>query len=195
MEPTFASEDGRCLRNANDDLPTLGLCAKEHTTYTLEAMFSDKPKNISDDCWFAFRCYFNIPASSQSICRNFSTRKTCRNIINNTCPDMLFIPNVPIHFGHIYLAYTKKDALQVMNTILKPSYICYNDQLCSQFLSNKTLLSFNNVTCRRPEDFTVTFYPGGIGIWISTYVKPFYNQLYKCNTISHLQVFAMVLLN
>lgn len=146
-------------------------------------MFFDESKNISDDCWFAFRCHFNIPYLSDPGCENICTTGTCQNIIETTCPDMLFIPNAPILFGHIYLAYRKKDAVQAMNWMPAPSYICYNDQLCGGFLSNKTLISFNNMTCRRPSDFPVLFSKLGRGDWMDKYVKPIRDQLYKCNTI------------
>ena len=72
--------------------------------------------------------------------------------------------------------------LESIDRILPPAYICYNDQLCGGFYSNKTLLSFNNSTCRHPEDFPINFFNKD-GSWMTTYVKPIYQQLYQCNTI------------
>ncbi|CAF4082700.1 unnamed protein product, partial [Rotaria sordida] len=40
---------------------------------------------------------------------------------------------------------------------ISPSYVCYNDQLCDKFYPNKSLISFNNATCRRPADFPLQF--------------------------------------
>ncbi|CAF3548055.1 unnamed protein product [Rotaria sp. Silwood1] len=68
---------------------------------------------------------------------------------------------------------------------LSPSYICYNDQLCDGFYPNKSLISFNNATCRRPEDFPLNFnsFELSRGIWFNMYVLPLYEHLSQCNKI------------
>ena len=182
-EPTIATEDVRCLKNGRAELLFLNTCQISSQNYIIEAIFTIKSNATPDDCWYAFRCCFRIPNSNHPRCNEFFGIKTCQNIINTTCPDMLFFPNIPIHFGHIYLAYTKEDALKSKNGILRPSYICYNDQLCGGFLPNKTFILFNNKTCRKPADFPVQFSQLGRGNWMTTYVMPIYEQLYKCNTI------------
>ncbi|CAF3921450.1 unnamed protein product [Rotaria sp. Silwood2] len=181
--PSFTFEDIRCPKDkGNQNLFTTS-CLKQRDHLILQAMFLNESNSISDDCWFAFRCNFGIPDSSHPKCRDICLNRTCKEIINNTCPDMFFIPNAPILFGHIYLAYTKQAALKAITNSLPPQYVCYNEQLCDGFYTNKTLLLFHNATCRRPEDFPLIFSELESDNWVDAYVKPIFRQLYKCNTI------------
>ncbi|CAF1467257.1 unnamed protein product, partial [Adineta steineri] len=152
----------------------------------LEDMFLNKPNSTSDECWLAYRCQFSIPRYDGPLCGNMCSKNgICQEIINKTCPDILFIPNAPLLFGHIHFAYTKEDAVQAPGIIFPPPYVCYNDQLCDGFYTNRTLLTFKNLTCRRPGDFPFKFPPLGRNDWLKAYVKPLYKELYKCNTIIH----------
>jgi hypothetical protein len=125
-----------------------------------------------------------VASESDTKCHDICERWTCKEIIQKNCPDMFFIPAVPVLFGHIYLAYTKEDILNTTRLWHKPQYVCYNEEFCEGFYPNRTLFSFNNVTCRRPEDFPIYFRPAlGRTSWIRSLIIPLYKQLYKCNTI------------
>ncbi|CAF1356637.1 unnamed protein product [Adineta steineri] len=182
-EPTFTTEDIICKKDIERRASFTSSCVNNRNDLILEAMFSSKPNFVSDDCWFAFRCKFRIPDSSHPNCHHISINKTYEEIINTTCPNELYIPNVPLFFGHIYFAYTKKAALESITGMSSPQYVCYNDQLCNGFYTDRELFTMDHSTCRRPEDFPFKFDPKGRGSWLDTYVKPVYKQLYKCNTI------------
>ncbi|CAF1412296.1 unnamed protein product [Rotaria sordida] len=73
----------------------------------MQAMFSIKDNSISNDCWFAFICDIYWDLLDYSICINYSVFSGCREIIERECPDMMFIPSIPVLFGDIYFAYKK----------------------------------------------------------------------------------------
>ena len=183
-EPIFYFEDVRCAKEIQNEMLFKGHCSVRRDNLNTQALFSNEPRFVRDDCWLAFRCHFNIPSASQQICNEICVDKPCQEIINETCPDILYIPDVPLFFGHVYLAYTKKAAVETPIRTHPPQYVCYNDQLCSGFFTNATLLSFNGSTCRRPADFPLKFSPAfGRYDWFQTYVKPVYKRLYNCNTM------------
>ncbi|CAF4360106.1 unnamed protein product, partial [Rotaria sordida] len=70
---------------------------------------------------------------------------------------MLPVPAGTIVFGHMFFIYTTEDLIKFNARSISPSYVCYNDQLCDEFYPNKSLISFNNATCRRPADFPLQF--------------------------------------
>ena len=185
-EPIFYFEDVRCPKEVQNEMLFRGPCSTRRDNLNTQALFSNKPRFVRDECWLAFRCHFDIPDAFLRICNEICVDKRCQQIINETCPDVLYIPDVPLFFGHVYLAYTKKAAVETPIRTHPPQYVCYNDQLCSGFFSNATLVSFNGSTCRRPADFPLKFSPAlGRYDWFQTYVKPVYKRLYNCNTMIH----------
>jgi hypothetical protein len=129
-----------------------------------QTFFAHKPNTMSNICWSALNCHLKLLELLDYFnCTDVCQNETCKQIITNDCPDMFFIPNVPIAFGHIYFAYTKEYIINQTTWSNTPEYVCYNEQLCNGFYPNKTLISFNNTTCRRPQDFQLDFihdYPG-----------------------------------
>ncbi|UJR07220.1 hypothetical protein I4U23_011508 [Adineta vaga] len=184
FEPTFEAVDVRCTFYDRNSITFTRSCESKRNDFLVASWFSDIPKTISEICWNAYLCYFEIGDRFQQKCRDFCpTKQICQEIIyNNSCPDTLFIPNIPLFFGHIYLAYTKPPVLTGALVPIVPTYVCYNDQLCGGFLPNKTLITFNNFTCRRSSDFPFHFNSAG-RVWLDIYVKPLQEALYKCNTI------------
>ena len=183
-EPTFALEDMRCPKGIENEMTLRSKCPNRRDNLNIDALFSDQPKYVKEECWFAFRCHFSIPLFGHPRCRTACIGRSCQQIINETCPDVLFIPDVPLLFGHIYFAYTKQAAVEALTIVHPPSYVCYDEQLCSGFLPNKTLVSFHNTTCRRPADFPLKFTSVlGRNDWFDRYVKAVYRELYKCNTV------------
>jgi hypothetical protein len=145
---------------------------------------SDKPNSMSDSCWSALTCYLHLSMRSPLNCTDICDSETCKQLIKKNCPDMFYMPNTPIAFGHIYFAYTKDYIVTQDIWTNEPEYVCYNEQLCDGFDSKRTLYTFNNTTCRRPQDFPFTIKnprvrePG-----LKDYVLSVYVYLYKCNTI------------
>ncbi|CAF1391740.1 unnamed protein product [Adineta steineri] len=189
-EPTFSLEDVTCSdRNMQFRIKMTSSCVLQRTDLIEKLMFTDKPQNVSDDCWLAIHCHWNIQKLSDLICENISFNRTFTEIIDQTCPDMMYIPSTPVLFGHIYFLYTKEDMLKpgLLRVIPPPRYLCYNDQLCSGFYFNRTLLTFSNATCRRPEDFPLVF--GSLaftrGAWNGRYALPSFTQLRQCNTVNY----------
>ena len=103
-EPSFRCEDIIC-----DFTALTSSCVQERYDLLSEAISSIKDKSISDDCWTAFKCISGIPRSDDLFCDRLCTDGRCVEIIERTCPDMLFIPTLPVLYGHIYFAYQKND--------------------------------------------------------------------------------------
>ena len=145
---------------------------------------TDTPKLLSEICWLAYKYHFDSSMRSDRQCIDLCSYMECTEIINKTCPDILIVPNRAIAFGHIHLAF-EKEALMKANAWPVPQYVCYDDRLCGGFSPNKTLLTLNNLACRRPEDFPIKFNGNKFGHWIDMYIGPIYKQLHQCNTIIH----------
>ncbi|CAF0995427.1 unnamed protein product [Rotaria sp. Silwood1] len=188
-EPTFTKEDITCSRRHSIfNVKLTSSCVLTRTKLLELFMFSEKPNTVSNDCWLAVTCQLAIQHILSDLrCRDLSFKKTWTEIINTTCPDMLYVPASPVAFGHMYFLYTKENMLRSYVRVPPPQYVCYNDKLCSGFHSNQSLLSFNNGICRRPIDFPLIFKSFGSnrGNWNSIYVLPLYEQLYRCNTVVH----------
>ncbi len=91
------------------------------------------------------------------------------------------MPNESIAFSHIYFAYTKNYIINT-NLFRVPQYICYNEQFCGGFYSERITLSHNNITCRAPKDFPIYFYEHLYNP-VTLAIKALYLDLFKCNTI------------
>ncbi|UJR12561.1 hypothetical protein I4U23_016737 [Adineta vaga] len=154
----------------------------EHIQLLKKLIFIETPNSVSDDCWLVFKCYFNITKEFDPKCENHHFNQTFIDMINITCPEQFLIPATPIAFSHIYFLYFKE---LIMNSdqMFTPHYICYNHQYCHNFLSNRTLISFNNLTCRKPQDFPILFNSENNKSDIEYYIKEIYKQLYQCNTV------------
>ncbi|CAF4126302.1 unnamed protein product, partial [Adineta steineri] len=189
-EPTFSKEDVTCSkRDTRLRIKMTSSCAKNRIDLIEKLMFTDKPQNVSDECLLAIHCYWNMQGLLDLICPNISFDRTFTEIIDQTCPDMMYIPSSPVLFGHIYFLYTKEDVLKhnPLRPIPPPRYLCYNDQLCSGFYLNRPLLIFNNATCRRPEDFPLKFDLFGLSrtAWNGRYALPSFKQLHQCSTVNY----------
>ena len=111
--------------------------------------------------------------------------KHVREIIETNCPEMFYMPETPVAYGHIYFAYTKNYTLEQSHARKPPEYICYNAQRCGGFDLDGITISFNNSTCRRPQDFPLNFATTELDHyyrWFISYVWPI-EKLWHCNTI------------
>lgn len=185
--PAIKNEDIICSwrgEHTNNYLKNLftSSCVNQRHSIIEQTIFSHVPNDITNDYLLAFKCYSNIPTSDNPLCLNFCSNKTCIDIIENIYPDMFFYPSAPIAYSHIYFAYTKQNVTTWRGRRQIPSeYICYNEQLCGGFHSNKIFL-FNGKTCRRPEDFPVYFYTTEKDSYMS-YIEQLYIELSHCNGI------------
>jgi hypothetical protein len=184
-EPTFTNEDIICPWSYfRIEIKLTSSCVRKRNSLLADMMLLDRPNSLSNTCWLTFKCDYGISTSIDPKCRDVCHNETCKQIINTSCLDILMIPAAALAFGHIYLAYLKRAVLD-LNSEHYPQYVCYNDQLCGGFYSNRTLLIVNNSTCRRLEDFPITL-PEKVKVdWVDTYIRFLYAQLYQCNTILH----------
>jgi hypothetical protein len=179
-EPTFGCEDVICMVHPkvySHNSPLTSSCVRQREKQLMEAMFFGKPYFISTECWSAFLCMIYIPHSWTNQKCDYCDAQ-CHQIIQESCSEMLFVPTVPVLFGHVYFPYTKNDVYFKMS----PQYVCFNQQLCSEFHTSQPLLSFNNVTCHRPIA-NPFYFTTGIGSFISKFLKPSYNFFSQCNVI------------
>jgi hypothetical protein len=182
-QPAFQCEDVRCGTNSHMNPSYLtSSCVKERELLLLKAIFSKKAKSIPENCWTAFKCLTNMPFEDDPMCLNFSQDEQCKNIIQQTCPDILNIPDVPILFGHIYFAYTKNDSKLLNSWSNLFPYVCYNNTQCDGLFESNIFLSFNNITCIRPEDLDTARIIEKKS-WIDAYLIPTYKRFWKCNSI------------
>jgi hypothetical protein len=111
----------------------------------LKSMYSIKDGSVSEDCWSALKCFTMTLDSEALHCYDFCEENPCEEIIKNTCPDMFFFPNVPVLFGHIYLAFKKCNSTnEKANALL---YICSKKSYYDTFFDMITEILFNNTRC------------------------------------------------
>jgi hypothetical protein len=135
LEPSFRCEDVSCTNShwRSAYLSLTSSCILQRTELLLKAMFSDKPISVSDDCWSAFKCILHMPDINDPVCRTLCENEECSRIIRSNCTDMLYVPAVPVYFGHVYFGYTKNDSRYSTRAPQCPQYMCYNDQLWQSF--------------------------------------------------------------
>ena len=187
--PVYKLEELFCGKSHSKDSKNRFSCLYECFDYGRTApnawlFFVDESKLFSSECWSALSCYLKlIKLSNDSNCINICQGNSCKEIIAKECPDMFFMPNAPIAFGHIYLAYTKAYLINQTTPSSLPEYICYNEELCGGFDPNKIFISFKNTICRRPQDFSATYYERlDDSNSLCYYISWMWNNLQKCNT-------------
>jgi hypothetical protein len=183
-EPSFKYEDVICpeIRNsANDYL--IRWCPNERKYSLLRAMFSIKPNLLLNECWSAMKCIMRMPTISTSVCTKLCAGKICDNIIQNTCPDIIYVPAVPVVFGHVYLAYKKEKAQIMVGRPAHPQYACYNTKLLHLPIDNETLLPFNNTACRDPPE--ARFFAIQRGQSWEYYIRQTYRSLWKFQSLTY----------
>ncbi|CAF3345369.1 unnamed protein product [Rotaria sp. Silwood2] len=149
-EPVFECEDITCTHSHRFwKRPLASSCVIKPSDLLMEAMFLDKPKSVLDECWSAFLCILHVPYTRDPVCLDLCGDRACDETIRKTCPDMMYVPAVPLFFGHVYFVYTKNESKYRPNLSLKPQYVYYKEQLCGGLIANKPFLVFNNVTCHR----------------------------------------------
>ena len=157
-EPTFKTEDILYpVRQIGQNAKLTSSCFPNRDTILRNLLFSDIPNSASDKCWLAVRCELSLIPRISPSCRDLCSNKTCVEIINDICPDNIHVPAGTIAFGHVFFIYKKEFIKNFNNRPPPPQYVCYNDQLCDGFYPNKSLIAFDNATCRRPRRFSLNF--------------------------------------
>ncbi|CAF1027874.1 unnamed protein product [Adineta ricciae] len=181
--PIFSHEDITCWHEDwSDTLKYTTSCiGGDRFEERQKLMLSERTESMSEICWMALKCYLRLVDPYNFEC--YSNEK--QKIIAESCPDMFYMPPVPVIYGHMYLAYTKKYLVEQEVWTNEPEYICYNERLCGGFHPNRTIVYFNNTVCHLAKDF-----PPYENSWIEQLIRNTvytyaYVELYKCNTIQH----------
>jgi hypothetical protein len=183
-EPAFASEDISCVKTHSLRIGLYSMfssCSYDRRELLAKAMFSIKPQSISNECWTAMKCSIVTPILQKSICSNLCKNKTCEEIINTTCPDIMYVPAFPLFFGHVNFAYDKHQFYNLSTFQIKPAYVCYNDQLLHASNDNKTFILPGNSTCRLYADRQGSIVFVGAD-WIGAVIGPISRWLKKDTT-------------
>ncbi|UJR11756.1 hypothetical protein I4U23_015937 [Adineta vaga] len=177
-EPTFGMEDVSCIHIADSRLERISSsCVLKRGELLSETLYSIKPKSItSDQCWTVVKCIIHMPISNEVFCRNLCRKKTCDNIVRDTCPYLVYTTAFPIVLGHIFVLYANNHLKYKETTIPQPTYVCYNDTLLYLPSNNEITMRLDNLTCR--------FYNTSIIVgddlergWIESYIHPLYRWL------------------
>ncbi|CAF3644501.1 unnamed protein product [Adineta steineri] len=153
-EPAFRQDDTICRFSF-----VTNSCIRERESVLANSMFSIKDNNVSDECWSAYKCYFAIKTAEHPDITFNVINQECKTIIKDKCPDMLYVPNIPVFFGHIYTAYKKNELLHPLE--IEPPYLCSNKSFYDDSLSLVLETLLNNTVCFKVSRFTST---GGVGV-------------------------------
>lgn len=183
--PTFLYEDSFCRSSFSKRtaVQLTSSCVYQRRQLLADAMIFNQPNALSTLCWRAAACRF-LPPSKHYNCRELVRNDTLTRIIDTECPEMFYLPGMPIAFGHVYLAY-RKQPRSTWSSSGSSFYICYDDRLCGGFLSNGTTIQFNHTTCRHPSDFPMDYPLYSSDPWWIRYFQPIFERLQRCNTILH----------
>ena len=152
-DPSIGCEDVKCT---NPYFPISNVltssCVKDRNALLLRAMFTDKPSIVREDCWSAIMCSISIPLTWQNeSCMDFCLGAVCRRIMEETCPERLLVPHVPILFGHVHFLL-EKDNIATIRNRWRPRHVCFNHTLCGPFGINVSVQMNNNITCYHYQD-------------------------------------------
>ncbi|CAF4370897.1 unnamed protein product [Rotaria sp. Silwood2] len=150
--PSFKCEDVTCRIS-----PLTSSCMKKREKLIFQSMHSIKDNSTYNECWSAFQCLIvHLRDRVDSNCNNVCTYDMCYEIIEHDCPDMLYIPTIPVLFGDIYFAYEKYNSTMLNRQTFLFPYICYNNSRYdnyfvedSNMVYNYSTVLFNNLTCHR----------------------------------------------
>ncbi|CAF4053713.1 unnamed protein product, partial [Adineta steineri] len=184
QRPIFINEEVFIYNGTGHFGPFLEVRDRRHLF--VDRMILQHDTSMLQTCWLLLHCYLAIFDVSQHNCIDICSKEHCQKTINESCPDMFYVPSAAIVFGHVYLAYTKQYIVQQKARLNAPEYICYNEQLCGGFNPNQKTIHFNNSLCRRVQDILPNVISNTNGIqmiWDYIHQIPFY--LSKCNTILH----------
>ena len=185
-EPAIACEDLTCTLHRPSFTMFLitSSCEKQRNILLWRAKISVKPAPVSDDCWFAFICSILLLYMSDAKCRQFCAERSCTQITQQTCPDSILVPTTPVLEGHVQFIYQIDQSPSSRFRIYRPLHVCYNEHYCNDLPDNRTLLKFSNTTCRRPQDFPMSFDNMGHISILPAYLPIVQAELSTCHSLS-----------
>ena len=176
-EPNFGCEDTLC-----HDFPLTKSCVFKREQLLLQALFSAPDDETLEECWLAFTCLVTKNVPDELFCDEHCDNDACVESITRSCPEMLFIPTVPILFGHVYFAYHKDDAQFLTGMHAQYVYVCYNNSLYDAYFGSTTKVLFAGTTCyRRADILPVETAPGAL--FELEYLAAYERDLWEYNII------------
>ncbi|CAF1309043.1 unnamed protein product, partial [Adineta ricciae] len=142
--PILLVEDVKCR-----DLPLTSSCIPGRQERLLKAILSINDHSTSLNCSLAFKCILPLSNDLSSICNRFCGIHECLQLIENYCPDMFYMPSIPILFNNIYFAYEKTDSIEFNNKNFQDPYICYSNSIYDNYFINDSMKYFNGTKCYR----------------------------------------------
>ncbi|CAF4110326.1 unnamed protein product [Adineta steineri] len=146
LEPSFGCEDIICKHT-----PLTSSCVVQRKYLLRDSMYSIRDPLIHSQCWLAMKCLSLIPYLEYLDNYHDIKNKECTREIRATCPEIMYFPNVPVLFGHLYTAYHKNDSYSTDGWGYRSPYICSNDSRYDNYFEKNTKISFKNTTCYRAK--------------------------------------------
>ena len=178
-EPSMVCTDIACT-----SLPLTSCCLPERTQLIVNALFSIKDVNVSDECWSAFKCFLNAPIAMDPACTTVCESRNLSAIIIQTCPEMLLIPAVPVLFNEVYFGYMRNDLENLVCGDYFNPFRCFSITSYDNFFPSESRRVFNTKTCAPPPEFPHPTF-GSIILWLYSYVIPTFLDLYRYNFLSN----------
>lgn len=104
-ESSLTCADVRCT-----NMPLTSSCLPQRTNFLIRTLFSVGNKDVLDNCWTALRCTLHAPSPNDPACGNLFTNQKYASIINQTCPEMVFPPTIPVLSDEVYFPYRQNDS-------------------------------------------------------------------------------------
>ncbi|CAF1486415.1 unnamed protein product [Adineta ricciae] len=155
-------------------------CIVERTNILMKRIYSMKHELITNDCWMAFKCILKIIKDDLDLCEKFCENNQCKIIIENQCPELLYIPNIPIFLNDTYLVYSKNEINQ-RNIV---PYICSNHIHYENHSDEILKVFFNNQTCLRLKEFPDSYHYALDQALPIHHVEIYYSYLFHRSHIS-----------
>ncbi|CAF1199696.1 unnamed protein product [Adineta ricciae] len=146
QDPSFRCEDRTCRPGTHEFACGDGQCMTEMGTMCYNGKGSILPNG---SCFNALDCLVKIVDDRcdqwcEEICSDI-------NYISDNCSALLEFPPDSVLFGHVRLVYEIK---KMINKTFLPSYVCYNEKLCEDFLPATIYL--NGSACRYIDQFDIS---------------------------------------
>ena len=174
-EPTFEQEDISCAKY--NSIGRISYthpepCTRNRLELLFLAMLSIKPKWLSEECWSALKCLIH-PAPPMNFKHLLICHETIINqIIRRSCPEVIYVPAVPVLFDHIYMTYEKTALLNEHRYLTpKPDYFCYDHHFLHLADDDKKKIVLENKTCCRYQTLRHPVISGEMN-WFRLYIIP-----------------------
>jgi len=115
----------------------------------IKLLYFPTPTNVFNVCWSTFLCLFRISRNCSS--NDFNELLLT---VQQTCPNMMFIPSIPILFGDIYITYIKDQSRSISNNTTIDFYLCSNNSQYENYFINNLKIRMRNTTCYEKIQWT-----------------------------------------